>query len=77
MILLWDGEEPAANALRINESVPVASQYQHTIEIVAKAGDAVMPVCRASLCTGSSHNRSFDENDVITVLPIIFVKMPA
>lgn len=44
MILQPDGEDPAANAVRINESVLVGSQYQRSIEIVAKAGDAIMPV---------------------------------
>jgi dimethylargininase len=43
-ILVPDGEEPAANAVRINGSVLVSSQYRRTIEIVSKAGYAVLPV---------------------------------
>jgi dimethylargininase len=43
-VLVPDGEEPAANAVRVNGSVLVSSQYQRTIEIVSKAGYAVSPV---------------------------------
>jgi dimethylargininase len=43
-ILVPDGEEPAANAVRINGSVLVSSQYQRTIDIVSKAGYAFLPV---------------------------------
>jgi dimethylargininase len=39
-----DGEEPAANAVRINGSVLASSQYQRTIDIVSGAGYAVLPV---------------------------------
>ncbi|MGD8847380.1 MAG: arginine deiminase family protein [Desulfobacteraceae bacterium] len=43
-IMVPDGEEPAANAVRINGSVLASSQYQRTIDIVSGAGYAVLPV---------------------------------
>ena len=39
-----DGEEPAANTVRINGSVLVSSRYQRTIEILAQNGYSTVPV---------------------------------
>lgn len=43
-IVLPDGEEPAANALRINDSVLVSSGYLRTRELLEKNGYSVVPV---------------------------------
>lgn len=43
-VVLPDGEEPAANAVRINESVLVSSSYKRTIEILDQKGYRVVPV---------------------------------
>ena len=43
-IVLPDGEEPAANAIRINDSVLVSSRYLRTIETLDKNGYMVVPV---------------------------------
>lgn len=44
MVVLPDGEEPAANVVRINESVLVSSRYPRTIEILDQNGYSVVPV---------------------------------
>ncbi|MGB3226297.1 MAG: hypothetical protein WBB23_26155 [Desulforhopalus sp.] len=58
-IQLPDGEEPAANIVRINHSVLVSARYQQTIEVIGKNGystvtvktteiekiDAIYPAC--------------------------------
>lgn len=43
-VVLPDGEEPAANAVRINQSVLVSSNYRRTIEILDQKGYTVVPV---------------------------------
>lgn len=43
-ILLPEGEEPAANAVRINDSVLVSSQYPLTTEFLSRNGYSVVPV---------------------------------
>ena len=43
-VVLPDGEEPAANALRINDSVLVSSSYLRTIEVLDKTGYSIVPV---------------------------------
>ena len=43
-IVVPDGEEPAANIVRINESVLVGAKYQRTIEMLAKQGYSIVPV---------------------------------
>jgi dimethylargininase len=43
-IQIPDGEEPAANVVRINDSVLVSARYQRTIEILEKNGYLTAPV---------------------------------
>lgn len=43
-LVLPDGEEPAANAVRINDSVLVSAGYERTTEMLDKAGFQVVPV---------------------------------
>ena len=43
-IVIPDGEEPAANALRINDSVLVSAGYQRTIDMLAGRGYSIAPV---------------------------------
>lgn len=43
-VVVPDGEEPAANVVRINESVLVSSRYQGTIEILDQDGYSVVPL---------------------------------
>jgi len=43
-IQIPDGEEPAANVVRINDSVLVSARYQRTIEILEKNGYSTVPV---------------------------------
>lgn len=43
-IQIPDGEEPAANVVRINDSVLVSARYQRTIEILDKNGYLIVPV---------------------------------
>jgi dimethylargininase len=43
-IQIPDGEEPAANTVRINESVLVSSRYQRTIDILVQNGYSTVPV---------------------------------
>ena len=43
-VVLPDGEEPAANAVRINESVLVSSRYQRTIALLDQNGYSIVPV---------------------------------
>jgi dimethylargininase len=43
-IQIPDGEEPAANVVRINDSVLVSAGYQRTIEILEKNGYLTVPV---------------------------------
>ncbi|MBM9604955.1 dimethylarginine dimethylaminohydrolase family protein [Desulfopila inferna] len=43
-MVIPDGEEPAANALRINDSVLVSAGYQRTIDMLAGSGYAIVPV---------------------------------
>jgi dimethylargininase len=44
-----DGEEPAANAVRINASVLVSSSYRHTIDILAQNGYLIVPVMTSEI----------------------------
>jgi dimethylargininase len=44
LVVLPDGEEPAANAVRINDSVLVSASYQRTIELLDQKGYSVLPV---------------------------------
>ena len=43
-IILPQGEEPAANALRINETVLISASYKRTIDMLDQAGYSVVPV---------------------------------
>jgi len=43
-IQIPDGEEPAANTVRINDSVLVSARYQRTIEVIEKNGYSTVPV---------------------------------
>ncbi|MFT4181039.1 MAG: arginine deiminase family protein [Rhizobium sp.] len=43
-IIVPEGEEPAANALRINEILMVPSEYPRTIELLDKHGYRIVPV---------------------------------
>jgi len=43
-MILPEGEEPAANALRINETVLISARYERTIEMLDQAGFSVVPV---------------------------------
>ncbi|MFK5953291.1 MAG: arginine deiminase family protein [Desulfobacterium sp.] len=43
-VVLPDGEEPAANAVRINDAVLVSASYQRTIELLDQKGYAIVPV---------------------------------
>lgn len=43
-VIVPSGEEPAANALRVNETVFVGSDYPRTIEILGNAGYNVTPL---------------------------------
>jgi dimethylargininase len=43
-VVLPEGEEPAANAVRINDVVLVSSSYKRTIEMLDRQGYAVVPV---------------------------------
>ncbi|MFW2368309.1 MAG: dimethylarginine dimethylaminohydrolase family protein [Desulforhopalus sp.] len=43
-VVLPDGEEPAANAVRINESVLISSNYKRTIDLLDQKGYRVVPV---------------------------------
>jgi dimethylargininase len=43
-ILVPEGEEPAANALRVNDVVMVGSDFPRTIEMLDKAGYKVVPL---------------------------------
>lgn len=43
-VVLPDGEEPAANAVRINDTVLVSANYKRTIEILDQHGYTVLPV---------------------------------
>jgi dimethylargininase len=48
-ILIPDGEEPAANALRINDAVLVSAHYPRTIDLLSRAGYAVVPLKTAEI----------------------------
>ena len=48
-MILPEGEEPAANALRINEIVLVSARYKRTIDMLDKAGYSVVPVKTAEI----------------------------
>lgn len=48
-LILPQGEEPAANALRINETVLVSARYEGTMEMLDKAGFLVVPVRAAEI----------------------------
>jgi len=48
-IILPEGEEPAANALRINETVLVSARYKRTIDMLDQAGFSVVPVKTAEI----------------------------
>ncbi|MBP2234513.1 dimethylargininase [Sinorhizobium kostiense] len=43
-VIIPEGEEPAANALRINDVVMVGSDFPRTIEMLDRAGYAVVPL---------------------------------
>lgn len=43
-MILPEGEEPAANALRINETVLISAKYKRTIDMLDQAGFSVVPV---------------------------------
>ncbi|SMC54434.1 dimethylargininase [Desulfocicer vacuolatum DSM 3385] len=43
-VILPDGDEPAANAVRINKSVLVSSNYQRTMELLDQQGYSVVPM---------------------------------
>lgn len=43
-MILPEGEEPAANALRINETVLISAKYKRTIDMLDKAGYSVVPI---------------------------------
>jgi len=43
-MILPQGEEPAANALRINDTVLVSAKYKGTIDMLDQAGYSVVPV---------------------------------
>jgi dimethylargininase len=44
LVVLPDGEEPAANAVRINDSVLVSASYKRTIELLDQKDYSVLPV---------------------------------
>jgi len=48
-MILPRGEEPAANALRINEIVLVSARYKRTIDMLDQAGYSVVPVKTAEI----------------------------
>ncbi len=43
-MILPQGEEPAANALRINDTVMISARYKRTMDILDQAGFSVVPV---------------------------------
>ena len=48
-MILPEGEEPAANALRINETVLISAKYERTIDMLNQAGFSVVPVKAAEI----------------------------
>ena len=48
-MILPEGEEPAANALRINETVLISARYKRTIDMLDQAGFSVVPVKTAEI----------------------------
>jgi len=44
IILVPDGEEAAANALRVNDVVMVGSQFPKTLEVLAQSGYEIVPL---------------------------------
>jgi len=48
-MILPEGEEPAANALRINETVLISAKYKRTIDMLDQAGYSVVPVNTAEI----------------------------
>ncbi|WP_269933292.1 arginine deiminase family protein [Aminobacter sp. HY435] len=49
-MLIPEGEEAAANALRVNEVVMVGADYPRTIEMLDKAGYEVVPLKTTEIC---------------------------
>ncbi|GEC31351.1 hypothetical protein EFR01_15220 [Sinorhizobium fredii] len=43
-MIIPEGEEPAANALRVNDVVMVGADFPRTIEMLDKAGYNVVPL---------------------------------
>ncbi len=48
-MILPQGEEPAANALRINETVLISARYERTIDMLDQAGYSLVPVQTAEI----------------------------
>jgi dimethylargininase len=48
-VIIHDGEEAAANALRVNEVVMVGSDFPHTIELLDKRGYNVVPLATSQI----------------------------
>jgi len=48
-MILPEGEEPAANALRINDTVLISAGYKGTIDMLDKAGFSVVPVTTSQI----------------------------
>ena len=44
LIMIPDEEKPAANAIRINDSVLLSSKYRRTLDLLDNANYAVIPV---------------------------------
>lgn len=48
-MILPEGEEPAANALRINETILISARYKRTIDMLDQEGFSVVPVKTAEI----------------------------